>query len=410
MKKQLFLLLLFMTIAFYKSSASVTIDTVIVVNETRHDLSVCIPSDYDESNSYPLIIGLHYCGGNSEEYRDALEPLCDSLDVIIACPHNFSQQITDSAIITLSIDTAMNLWSVDPEQVYLTGMSCNGVAVLEMGLDPVYPFRGIFAWAPWFSSFTSETFNLDSEMPVVLAVGSLDDNYRTILRFYDSLSTHGADVSLKLVPNVGHTLYFTSFADDMITCMHYLNDTNSIGLSTPQDMFLTDTDDPVEVYISVINEEGLDLGYSTTSSHRSIVRVSGAQVVDDENIKVTTTPVEDNSGIVYIVVEARDTNGTSITQSVFHVIVEDLPSGFEEQNVLKNIMVYPIPSDNEFTVSCETTNFSWQLYSLQGALLLENTVSGKKETIDCSSISSGEYLLKVIVDGRTAVQKVLIKK
>ena len=409
MKKQLILLFLFLTVAAFRSIASVNIDTAIVVNETRHALLVCIPSDYDESNSYPLIIGLHYCGGTSEAYRDALEPLCDSLNVIIACPDNGGQQITDSAVITLSIDTAMNIWSVDPELVYLTGMSCNGFATLEMGLDPVYPFRGIFPWAPWFSSFTSETFNLDSEIPVVISIGSLDPNYRAVLRLYDSLSAHGAEVSLKLVPGVDHTLYFASFADDMITCMHYLNDTNSIGLSTPDDIELLDTDDPVDVDISVTNEYGLVLDYSATSSHSQKVTVSDVEVVDGENIRVTTAPVEDKSGVMYIVIEARDVNGTSITQSVFHVIVEDLPSGLEEQNSLKNIRVYPQPSDNEFTVSTETTNFSWQLYNLQGALLLENTVSGNMETIDCSSISSGEYLLKVIVDDQAAVQKVLIR-
>jgi predicted peptidase len=61
------------------------------------------------------------------------------LNVIIACPDNSSSEITPSlsALITITIDSMKTMYNIDEDEVFLTGMSCNGKATLQFGLDKI---------------------------------------------------------------------------------------------------------------------------------------------------------------------------------------------------------------------------------------------------------------------------------
>jgi predicted peptidase len=164
MKKNLVLLNLVLTFflgSSFLSTASVLTDSAMVVNNTSHKILFCIPDDYDPNNTYPLVIGIHYCGGSASEYRNALVSLTDSLGVIIACPDYFSNQVPDgdTNMFKILVDTASSIYNINSDEIFLTGMSCNGDYSLRQGLNKVYPFKGIFPWAPWVSTSSPEVFN-----------------------------------------------------------------------------------------------------------------------------------------------------------------------------------------------------------------------------------------------------------
>lgn len=393
MKSLTYISILFLGMFCSNLFASADIDTAIVVQGEEHALSVCVPENYDPGISYPLIIGLHYCGGNSEEYRSALQPLCDSLNMVIACPGNSGQQITDPEMILIAIDSAVAICSIDTQQVYLTGMSCNGFSLLQMGLDKIYPFRGIFPWVPYFSSFDQETFNLDSDMPVVISVGSQDSNLGPILRLYDSLETHHARVDLEIVPDVGHVLHFNSFANDMIRCIHYLNDTQAVTLSQPVDLQIHDVDDPAEVIISVENPYGLDLRYSAVSSRPLFASVSEVEQLSEESIRVFIDPVEGRSGRVYFVIEAADQNGTAISQTVFRAEVERIATVLEAGHN-KSPGVYPQPAEEFLYITHDEAISYIEIISVTGSLLYREAVNANSCKIEVDRIPQGSYILR----------------
>lgn len=62
------------------------------------------------------------------------------------------------------------------------------------------------------------------------------------------------------------------------------------------------------------------------------------------------------------------------------------------------LKVYPNPFASSITVSLNTKNFNYVLYSLDGRELLKNEVSGNSATIDANELSPGVYMLKVEKD------------
>jgi poly(3-hydroxybutyrate) depolymerase len=109
-------------------SAATKINTTFLAGTVKHSLFYSIPDNYNPAKKYPLIVGLHYCGGSGNMYRNSLNPLADSLQVIIACPDNSSNVIPDDHldIVTAAADSARIAYSIDTTAMYLTGMSCNG--------------------------------------------------------------------------------------------------------------------------------------------------------------------------------------------------------------------------------------------------------------------------------------------
>lgn len=394
MKKVFHLLASLLLITTLSVKASVDADTTIIVNGTEHGLSVTIPSDYDPLISYPLIIGLHYCGGSSDEYRDALRPLCDSLNIIIACPGNSGQQMSDPDFILASIDTAKSNYTIDTTQVFLTGMSCNGVSVLQMGLNSIYPFKGIFPWVPYFSSFTNATFNLDSEMPIVISVGTDDSNYGAILRLYDSLASHEASVDLVLVQGIGHILAFSEFSNEMTRCMWYLNDTNAIIIESVADFSMINTDPAVEIKVPVTNIAGRALHFRTLSSANHVI--SPAEVSMNETNDTATfmiDPVDNQVGRVFIVLEGTEEGGTGIEQMVFHIAVQGVPVSMQTEESTKGIEVYPIPASSQLFLKCQETEVSVQVINMEGKTVLKKDPFNTSSALDISSLPEGVYLL-----------------
>jgi len=200
MKKIFFYLFAFVLIGSEVSGA-VKIDTSFVASNAKHKLYYSIPDNYDAAKKYPLVVGLHYCGGTAISYRNSLTPLADSLQVIIVCPDNSTAVIPDNQldIITAAADTARAIYSIDTTAMFLTGMSCNGEVTLRQGLKKFYPFTGIFPWVPWVQSRNQfNNYLINSDMPTVLAVGTNDDNFAVLMSLYDSLREEGANINLVL--------------------------------------------------------------------------------------------------------------------------------------------------------------------------------------------------------------------
>jgi hypothetical protein len=380
----------------FTSRASTNLDTSIYVAGVKQSLSVCIPADYDPLASYPLVVALHYCGSNSKDERTALRPMVDNLNVILVCPNSVvsGNPMNDPDIILTSIDTARSMFNIDSSLVYLTGMSCNAQALLVMGLNEIYPFRGIFPWEPYIGSFTSTTYNLNSKIPTVISTGTADPNYGTILKIYDSLEVHGANVDLVLVPGIDHSLSFPEFCNEMIRCMHYLNDTDVISIDTVPMVTMYNTNPPVEIKVKVTHKTGLGITYRTRSSN-TLLAANPIVTLDGDSVILTIVPNGAlRDGKFKIVLEASETDGTGIEQRIIIVNMLDKPVSAILENSVRDIEIFPVPAENQIFIKCQENNISVQIFDINGRKVFSSENFNTASPINISEFSKGAYFLK----------------
>lgn len=407
MKKILLTITIIFSI-FEISQAAVKIDTVYSASGKERKLYYSIPDNYNPSRSYPLVVGLHYCGGTALSYRNSLSPLSDSINAIIVCPDNFSGQVTDTQldIITAAADSARAAYNISSDSMYLTGMSCNGETTLKQGLKKFYPFKGIFPWVPYITSKNFSAYDLKSDIPTVLAVGTVDDNFSTLMVLFDSLKANSIDKSLVLVPNVGHVEIYPEFASTMIKCIKYINSLKSISISTINDYLMKNTD-PVKEFEVAVEYEGSDeLKYNVTVSNASRMKVSN--ITYDQaakKIKFSITPVAGKTGSIKVIVEAAEKKGKAISQSVFNVKLENSSTSSIDSKNINGIVIYPKPALGLINVKSNITIESYEIEDLQGKKLIIEKPNSTNFTIDISNLSKGVYLLISKMGDNSIIEK-----
>jgi hypothetical protein len=374
--------------------ASVFVDKTMVYSGTTYDLNYCLPSDFNESNQYPLIVAMHYCGGTAKEYRNMLKELCDSLQMIVVCPDNKSQQIPENRLqmLVTAIDSSKIFYPIDETKVYLTGMSCNGEFITRHGLENFYPFKGIFPWDPWITTTNPKTYNFDSKMPIVISVGSDDPNYKTIIAFYDSLKAHQAIVNLQIVPNTGHVL-FPGFSNQMINCIYYLNGTPDFSFEPINKIEVTNND---SVYIDVfVNNPGnKELSYSCTFSTK--YQVSKIEIIPGDtknNFKLKFVPNNTRKGNLILTIKAFDKVNKEMTQVLSYVEVKEAPvsSNLVKQN---SFSIYPVPVTDIIHFTCKEQCLSINISDVNGKEMINFENFDIRNGIQIQSLPKGLYYLK----------------
>jgi len=209
--------------------------------ETRR-FSFYVPSDYSNTNSYPLIIGLHACGSNDLAFRNDLIATADSLDAILICPSGNGDAINNEyggqelQLVEFAYDTAAAWYNVRPGEIYLTGFSCNGLEALYIVLEnkTKVPFAGVIPYAGAFNSanFSGKSFGNTRITPACFCMGDQDPFYS--IPFYqsvlDSMAARNAIYKDYLMPGVGHTTNHPGFTQYMLDCFDFLKSNTTVGL------------------------------------------------------------------------------------------------------------------------------------------------------------------------------------
>lgn len=119
-----------------------------VGNKTFH-YALYVPETYDGGHVYPLVVCLHGAGFGGETYLDRWQPrLKDAF--LLACP-----TINDGAwwtreaedlVMAVITDVSRTYW-VDPDRVFLTGMSNGGTGTFLIGLNHADRFAALVPMA-----------------------------------------------------------------------------------------------------------------------------------------------------------------------------------------------------------------------------------------------------------------------
>ncbi len=394
MKNKLLLASSIFLLAMASSAAVFTEDSMIVNSVTRNIL-FSIPDNYNPDSTYSFVIGLHYCGGNAGQYRIALQELTDSLGMIVACPDYLSLQVPekDTNMFGILVDTACALYNIDRDDVFLTGMSCNGEYLLRHGLKGVYPFKGIFPWAPFVNLASPITYNFESNMPTVLSVGTNDDRLIPVLQVYDSLKHHQKNVNIILDPGVFHTLNFATFGGVMLRSIDYINNGSDIKIQALDDIEMNG-DEIKEIKFKVDNPLKKDITLNYYSSQPVSLPVTEINSTDSENEYSFELTPKNITGNIYIVIELIENKTHAITQSTFRVKINKVVT-VKSNKVENRIKVYPNPVMDVLHIDNLKSDQNVEVYDMMGKLLFKVNSVNDDEICLPFNLPTGLYVVKI---------------
>ncbi|NGZ09164.1 MAG: hypothetical protein CV088_07215 [Nitrospira sp. LK70] len=117
----------------------------IVIRGQQYPLSLFIPPTYQASKAYALVVCLHGFGFTGEEYLERWRPRLGE-DYLLACPSYpsgawFTRRAEELVLET--IRQVAHRYHVDPDRVFLTGMSNGGIGTWLIGMHHATLFAGL---------------------------------------------------------------------------------------------------------------------------------------------------------------------------------------------------------------------------------------------------------------------------
>jgi hypothetical protein len=200
------------------------------LNGDSLDIYFHVPSTYDPSIASKMILGFHGLGNpnNSDQIRNYLSPLGDSLNAVIVCPDPYLQdQPRSEIVLNLAYDSVMAWFNIDVNQVYITGYSAGSdVAAQYFFGEPTHPMKGLIWHSPGFF-FSPDLSDPQEIPPVCLCTGTAD--FTSIIQtnlLNSSLNGAGFPYLYNQIPGVDHTMEYPTFTQEMLECINFI-DANS---------------------------------------------------------------------------------------------------------------------------------------------------------------------------------------
>ena len=118
---------------------------LVMVKGKKASYALYVPPSYDPDQSYPLILCLHGAGFTGESYLERWVPRLEDR-YILACPTismgawwtRFGEDLTLAILQSVSAE-----YHIDPERIFLTGMSNGGIGAWIIGMHHADLFAGI---------------------------------------------------------------------------------------------------------------------------------------------------------------------------------------------------------------------------------------------------------------------------
>ncbi|HXX74634.1 MAG TPA: hypothetical protein VEI50_05865 [Nitrospiraceae bacterium] len=120
-------------------------DEQIMVQGRTYHLALFVPQTYQPSKGYGLVVCLHGAGFSGEAYLERWQARLGE-DYVLACPTYpagawFTRWAED--LVMATIHSVQRRYHVDPDRIFLTGMSNGGIGTWLIGMHQAPTFAGI---------------------------------------------------------------------------------------------------------------------------------------------------------------------------------------------------------------------------------------------------------------------------
>ena len=241
-----------------KAQTTGSFNTNITFMSASRQLSCYVPTNYNASNKYSLMVCLHGLGDNCSNYRDAL---INSLgwntnipNTIFICPEavstssDFYSAAGTEAIVQKCIDYGKANYNIDTTNILLQGFSLGGRAALRYGLSHYQQFKGLVLNTPAMQG-VKEGLNQNplyhyqlenaSKLPIYITHGGSDITYlASVDSIYRMLVINDGIVRKYIVPGLAHAIpAFVKMKD----CISFIN----APVSNTYDVGIEEIYDPI---------------------------------------------------------------------------------------------------------------------------------------------------------------------
>ena len=161
--------------------------------------------------------------------------------------------------------------------------------------------------------------------------------------------------------------------------------------------------DPATDLVATVDGTNVNLTWGASADATSyVVKRDGetiATTAETSYVDVVTA-----SGTYKYSVCAVDANG-SMSAPVSAIVVVEF-TGVEENEV--SFGVYPNPAENELNIRSNASSYEYQMINSVGQVVMSGVANGNVK-LNVSELNNGVYFLKVVANGNSSIEKVVIK-
>lgn len=173
-----------------------------------------IPSAYNPSTKYPLIVALHWSTARGTDMIERWQEQAEKKGYIVACPNSdnpdyWDIKVEDSAILGM-INEIIKGYSINQNRIYVTGFSAGGTYAYYLGLaypeifSASAPFAGSLKWL--ISKGRLNLKAVKKKIPIYIFHGSSDIMVKIEESYFarDELAKYGFNATLKEIKGLDH--------------------------------------------------------------------------------------------------------------------------------------------------------------------------------------------------------------
>lgn len=144
---------------------------------------------------------------------------------------------------------------------------------------------------------------------------------------------------------------------------------------------------------------------------RSIDKLDIYEMEVPKNLQLVVDPIRRNTYDIY----TAGTYSFSLSPNQINILsdtvidLEVVPPAGNEDYAENGFAVYPNPSsDGHFTLSCGIEDARYEVFAVDGRLLLSGKISAQNTALDLSSYGGGVYILKIVSSDSIAAEKLIV--
>ena len=362
-------------IAFISLPTSAQTTDSFMVGGVYRNYIIHLPTGYNASNAYPLVLNLHGYTSNAsqEELYTEMDASADANGYIVVYPNGIGNYwnswgppgatygADDVLFLSTLIDTISADYHVNPKRVYSCGISNGGYMTYSLACNIASKLAAVASVSGTLSNYTYSNCNLERKIPVLHIHGTADP----------------------IVP------YATGAA-------------NSIGAEQTV-AFWRDTDACANI------SDTIDLPNTNLADSSTVQLISYQNCPSNNEIlfyKIINGGHTWPGGLIDVPAYGntnRDISATEVIWAFFNRYTLDGPTGINEISTNPAITVSPNPASNRLNINTRLDIAHTDIYDLTGRIILS---LGPSKSIDIQPLRAGIYTIVIScqADSRTAVK------